>query len=353
MRTFVEMRHSLSPHRIFSPLSTVYGAGVRLRDKLYARKIFSSYESTLPVICVGNVTTGGSGKSPFVQYVATLLLEKGFKPVILSRGYGGSRRHPHLVQRSDLAAEVGDESLMHREALDERVSVVISRSRARGARFIEEKKLGDVIILDDGLQHHGLKRRMNILLLDASDSKSTERWRNGALLPAGWLREPLADAIKRSDCIVFTYKGISAQQASALELDANLPQFSFAFTPSHFRSWESDEKIPLEKLHGRAFAAFSSIASPEQFFQMLRQMNFDLQKTFAFPDHHHFQQRELDEMFAAGAPLLCTEKDGVKIPAELEPPQPIFCLCLRGEFTSKGAAEGWASFLLAKLAQKP
>ena len=344
------MKYSLSPHRLFSPLAAAYGAGVRLRNKLYSQKIFSSYESRLPVICVGNVTTGGSGKSPFVQYVANQLREKGFKPVVLSRGYGGTNTQPHLVQANDLPARVGDESLMHRLTLNEGISVVISRNRAKGAQFIEENALGDVIILDDGLQHHGLKRRLNILLLDGSDAKSIERWRNGALLPAGWLREPLADAVRRSDCIIFTHKGISVEHSKHLELDANVPQFSFSSTPSHFINWTTDEKIPLEKLHGKTFSAFSSIASPEQFFRMLRQMNFDLQKTFSFPDHHHFLPQELEKICATGTPLLCTEKDSVKIPSDFEPSQPIFSLCLQGEFASKGAAEGWASFVLAKLA---
>jgi len=246
---------------------------------------------------------------------------------------------------------VGDEALMHARAFTGRVPVVIARSRARGAQLIEKEKLGNVIVLDDGLQHHGLGRELNILLLDASSKQSIARWETGALLPAGWLRERLEDALGRTDCIVFTYKAV-AKQIENKELEKPVPQFSFVFMPDHFTEFASDKKIALEKLHGGSFAAFSSIAAPEHFFNMLRQMNFDIQRTYGFADHHLFSERELAEIFSSGLPLICTEKDAVKIPADYPKSQEVFILALKGEFSSAGAKEGFSRFVLEKLQER-
>lgn len=166
---------------ILYPFSLLYGVASSVKNHLYDTGVLSQYTTSIPVICVGNITVGGSGKSPVVQMIVSKLLSQGKRPVILSRGYGGSERGPIEVKEEHLASAVGDEPLMHKKHFRQTVSVVVARKRAHGAQFIEEKSLGDIIVLDDGYQHRALNRAVNILLIDRSSKEKEHLWRKKTL----------------------------------------------------------------------------------------------------------------------------------------------------------------------------
>lgn len=187
-------------------LAALYGAVMHLRNVAYDRRWFSTFRSALPVLCVGNVTVGGNGKTPLVLWIAERLIEAGYRPVILSRGYGGSDHGPRAVDpHRDSFAQVGDEPvMMARRAL---CPVVIARNRVAGAQFIERKQLGNVIVLDDGYQHRALERDLNLVCVAAGNEAQLMEFTNGELLPAGTLREPLAEGMQRADALVLQSRG--------------------------------------------------------------------------------------------------------------------------------------------------
>ncbi len=338
---------NLAPHPLLSPLSKLYAWGSRTRRSLYERGTFRSYRSTLPVLCVGNIVAGGSGKSPVVQYLARLVQSIGRRPVVLSRGYGGSESGPYLVDQAALPETVGDEALMHYRMLEGRVPVVIARKRADGVRYIEKKNLGDVVLLDDGLQHFALERTANILLLDVTDDDAIARWQSGALLPAGWMRETLEEALPRSLCVFFVQKSESrsspARSAAALSTITK-PQFHFSLFPESYRVLGSTERKAIELLRGKQATAVTSIAEPKQFFQMLRTLGIDLKDTISFRDHHLFTPRELANLASTSFPLICTEKDAVKLES-IAGKTEISVIQLGGDFSSSGSREGFLALL--------
>ena len=252
----------LAPHPLLAPLSSLYGWGSRTHRSLYEKGTLKSYRSSIPVVCVGNIVSGGSGKSPVVQHLAKLLLSKGYRPVVLSRGYGGTECGPYVVSPDTFAEKVGDEALMHCRMLDTKIPVVISRKRAAGARFIEQQKLGNIVLLDDGLQHYALDRVANILLLDVTDDVAVSRWHGGSLLPAGCMRETLAEALPRCLCVFFVQKVCSPSTPTRLPPAAgseiNKPQFHFSLFPDSFRVLGTSQKRPLEELRGKPVTAVTT-----------------------------------------------------------------------------------------------
>ena len=238
---------------------------------------------------------------------------------------------------------------MHRLDLPEGIKVVISRSRAAGVKLIERESLADVVVLDDGMQHRSLARDLNILVLDVTDASGIARWKDGRLLPAGWLREPLQSALGRAGCVVFVQRGSAPHSAELPQLSEKVPQLNFRLTPGDFVALGAAESLPLEMLHGKKVTAFSAIAVPEQFFEMLRTLGLDLVIQRAFADHHHFTEPELRELCAAGHPLVCTEKDAVKLRTFAALPQGCYALRLKGSFTSAGGEQGFKALLSQRI----
>ena len=303
------MPQSLKPSPLLSPLAALYKLGVSARSALYERNFLTSTGVSIPVICVGNVTTGGSGKTPFVQYLCSALLERGMKPAILLRGYGGKLAGPHKVTNEDSGASVGDEAKLHADFFGNKLSVLVSRNRVDGARLIEKENLASIIVMDDGLQHLALKRDCNILLLDISDEESVKRWSRGQLLPAGWLREDLSAVLKRTSCVIFTSK--SAIPLSAPKIEGFTP-LHFDFTPQEWIHLQTGAANPLNFFHGKRAAALTAIGTPAHFFASLESQGIQLEQKRALPDHHFFTKSELDFGDMA-LPILCTEKDAVKL----------------------------------------
>jgi tetraacyldisaccharide 4'-kinase len=287
------------------PFSLLYRLIITLRRAGYARGLFKVYRSALPVIVVGNITVGGTGKSPLVCYLVDALRAKGFTPGIVSRGYGANlgKTQVREVYEHSLPAEVGDEPLMLKRRLG--CPVFVSPSRRAAAQALE-KTACDIIISDDGLQHYALARDIEICVFDGK-----RKWGNGQLLPMGPLREPIT-RIHRIPFLVIN----GAENARSYG-QAALAQKSFSMrlqADKLIRLHDGSEKV-LTDLKGETLHAVAAIGNPERFFNTLEQAGITPLK-HAFPDHHAYQPADLQfagDAQATGEPLIImTEKDAVK-----------------------------------------
>ncbi len=274
------------------PLSLGYGYAVTRR--FHNAK---PYRSTLPVICVGNFTMGGAGKTPVAIKVAGLLKDQGFQVGFLTRGYGGSERGPHLVDiERDTASLVGDEPLL----LARHGMTVVSRDRPSGTKLLETLNI-DVIVMDDGFQNPSLAKDLSIVVVDGAVGVG-----NGRVFPLGPLRAPLAFQAKLADIVIVV----------------GAPADGEAHNISEFQGLLLKAKIePM--ITAEAFAgpqiAFCGIGRPAKFFETLEAAGITLLDRVAFPDHHVFGSSDakklLDAARATGARLITTEKDHVRLAA--------------------------------------
>jgi len=301
---------------VLPPLSLLYGAVTRTRLSLYRRGTFQTTKLDRPVISIGNITTGGTGKTPLVEYVARTLAAQGKKVCILTRGYG--RKDPHLqVIVSDgygvLASpsEAGDEPYLLATKLTGQAAVISSADRiAAGQEAIKDFGT-DVFVLDDGFQHLRIARDLNIVCIDA-----TNPWGGGRLLPYGRLRESL-DGLKRADCVVLTrcdqVESVAALRAEIVELTGGRPIFESRMRPLRVVSLKNGPAT----LPGRV-GAFCAVGNPSSFFQSLGRLGYELGLERAFADHHAYSQSDVDELHQlarqTGAnALITTAKDAVKL----------------------------------------
>ena len=284
--------------RLLGPISSVYGA-------IAARRLeaANAYRSRLPVICVGNFTAGGSGKTPFSAMLVQLLIARGERPVVLSRGYGGRTRGPHWVDgQRNTAIEVGDEPLL----LAEFVPVMVARDRRAGAQAIEASGKATVIVMDDGLQNGALVKDLSIAIVDGARGVG-----NGLVIPAGPLRVPLKVQGPYVQAIVFN--GLAkAGLAQALARDCSAPQLTARLEPACDVSW----------LKGQRVVAFAGIGNPARFFDMLSGFGADIVERVSFADHAAFTdadaRRLLDLAARHNARLITTSKDHVRIQGSLK-----------------------------------
>jgi len=285
------------------------------RASAYRLSIFRSRALPRPVISVGNLTVGGTGKTPVTAWIAAHLLTKGKKVAVLSRGYGGSLEGTVAVVsdgviRTLTPVEAGDEPCLLADNLPGLI-VVIGSSRCDAGRFAMERFQPDIFILDDGFQHLSLKRDLNILLLDAK-----KPFGNGSVFPAGTLREP-ASAIKRADLIVLTRAERSGMTIE--RIPENIPVISSEHRLSGYKQFSGGEINSFEKLEGLKGLAFAGIADPNQFFDSLEKCGVQLVATLAFPDHTDYGDDEIAALAklkrsSTADYLITTSKDAVKIP---------------------------------------
>ena len=294
---------------ILPPLSALYSAVTRTRLSLYQRGTFRTTKLDRPVISVGNMTTGGTGKTPLVEWVAKTIAGAGKKVCILTRGYG--RQHPdRQVVVSDGRAilatptEAGDEPYLLATNLLGQAAVICNADRVSAARDAIEVFGTECFVLDDGFQHLRLARDLNIVTVDA-----TNPWGGGQLLPHGRLREPLS-GLSRADCVVLT----RCDQAG--DLDPLREQIrSFIRRRPLFESTMSPRRPPLAS---GPVAAFCAVGNPNSFFEQLRNSGSELVLEKAFRDHHAYTQKDVDDLtdaaIRAGAKsLITTAKDAVKL----------------------------------------
>jgi tetraacyldisaccharide 4'-kinase len=303
---------------VLPPLSLLYGAVTRTRLSLYRRGTFQTTKLERPVISIGNITTGGTGKTPLVEYVARTLASHGKKVCILTRGYG--RKDPHLqVIVSDgygvLASpsEAGDEPYLLATKLTGRAAVISSADRiAAGQEAIKDFGT-DVFVLDDGFQHLRIARDLNIVCIDA-----TNPWGGGRLLPYGRLRESL-DGLKRADCVVLTrcdqVENVEALRDEVSQLTGGRPIFESRMRPLRVVSLKNGPATVA--LPGRV-GAFCAVGNPSSFFESLARLGYELGLERAFADHHAYSQSDVDELNQlaqqTGAnELITTAKDAVKL----------------------------------------
>jgi tetraacyldisaccharide 4'-kinase len=271
-----------------NPLSAAFGAGVRLRDVLYARGIFKSRALSRPVISIGNISVGGSGKTPFVITLGGLLKERGVEFDILSRGYGRTAKEVVVVDAGGAPERFGDEPLLMARKLG--VPVIVGADRYRAGLLAEQTfPQSRLHLLDDGFQHRRLHRDFDIVLISDDDLGEP-------LLPWGRLREPFS-ALRRADAIVL---------ASTSEIPL----------PSR-RVWRVRRNVQFLVPMSRVIA-FCGIARPEQFFAGLRKLGMELADTMVFPDHHRYSQRDINRLLkararAAAKGFITTDKDAVNL----------------------------------------
>ena len=305
-------------------LSLLYGGMVRARAALYASGHLRSHRAPAPVVSVGNLTFGGTGKTPFVEFLARRLKFEGFRPAILSRGYGRRTKAPRLVSSGEgplvSPEEGGDEPVALARRLPG-VAVAVAARRIEAARLAGQLSC-DVFLLDDGFQHLSLQRDANLLLLDARDP-----FGGGSLPPAGRLREPL-DAIRRADAIVFTRveRGLPSPEAerTVALLCPETPVFHAAIRADSLRD-EGGSPVETREVSLRRCVAACGVAEPAGFAAALRRLDLAAEETFVFPDHHRYSDRELTRIRQAAdrtgaAFLVTTEKDAVKLAGRVSLP---------------------------------
>ena len=273
------------------PLAKIYDGAQRLR--------WASARPTLlekPVICIGNATLGGVGKTPCALMAHEILRAQKIKAQFQTRGYGGTLEGPVIVDpMSHQSADVGDEALLLAQA----GQVWVARNRAAGVSAALNAG-AEAIIMDDGFQNPNVRKDCAILVIDARDPAG-----NGRVFPAGPLREPLTRAIARADIVILNGPKASAD-APILEVPDGKPIF---------RAWLESKDAPAP----RPVVAFCGIGDPPKFFTFLAGLGFKLEKEIAFPDHHQFSAQELSHLSKLAedhdATLITTEKDFVRLPA--------------------------------------
>jgi tetraacyldisaccharide 4'-kinase len=276
------------------PLSALYGAGTRLRAWLYEQGKLKQKHLTRPVISVGNLTVGGTGKTPMVIWLAEQLLADGKRVGILSRGYKGS-------------GGTSDEIELMKFRLQEQVVFGVGADRYKQGQALEPSV--DVFLLDDGFQHLPLARDVDILLIDAAQPLAKQ-----AMLPTGRLREPIS-AMGRADILVFTRTETVEGTGAAIEKFQGYPVFSAATRLRGFRRFSSGTQLlGAEGVGTGPFYAFCGIGNPRAFLKDLQNWNFVLAGHCEFPDHHRYDPRDAAELEAAAKSaganaLLTTEKD--------------------------------------------
>ncbi|MEZ5672197.1 MAG: tetraacyldisaccharide 4'-kinase [Thiotrichaceae bacterium] len=258
-----------------------------MRRWAYQRAWLHSYRCPIPVIIVGNVTVGGTGKTPLVIWLAHYLTQQGWKVGIISRGYGGQARYPVSVNISSNAAQVGDEALLLART---HCPVVIAPQRRLAVQQLLAQQPCDVILSDDGLQHYALQRDIEIAVIDGQRGLG-----NGYCLPAGPLRE-LPSRLQQVDFIVS--KTVAWRNAVVM---------TYTFSTLHALTTTTTQS--LQHLSGQIVHAVAGIGHPETFFTMLEQQGILLIR-HSFPDHHPYQKHDIT--FPDSYPVVMTEKDAVK-----------------------------------------
>jgi tetraacyldisaccharide 4'-kinase len=270
------------------PLADAYNSGVKRRFR-----VAEPYRSPLPVICIGNLTMGGAGKTPLALHVAEVLQGMGLKPGFLSRGYGGRERGPLRVDaRAHTARDVGDEPLL----LARTAPAVVSRDRRLGAQSLEGLGV-DVIVMDDGFQNPALLKDLCLVAVDGAAGVG-----NGKVFPRGPLRADLSFQLPMADAFVVIGEGPAFPFLS----ETGKPVLHATFGPSH----------PPDAYAGR-WIAFCGIGRPAKFFATLRGAGIDIAAEVPFPDHHAFTRDDERRLLALaakhGAGLLTTEKDQARL----------------------------------------
>lgn len=300
---------------LLRPLSSLYGALLRARCAAYRHGFRRSIQLSIPVISVGNLTHGGTGKTPVVEAIIRVLIRGGRSPAVLTRGYGRQDKEPRVIVGPEVQIPVqlsGDEPRELAQRLPG-VPIIIDHDRLRGGK--KAQSLGaDCVVLDDGYQHLRLRRDLNILLIDAGDP-----FGGTALPPKGRLREPLK-GIRRADLILVTkIRGMEIPppiQTRLRELHPRCPVHGLRLEAWRLRGAHGIEDI--SKLKGREVLAFAGVGRPKLFSTVLSDLGAIVMEENFFPDHHFYTSEQIRELEMKAREMgwipVTTAKDAVKIP---------------------------------------
>jgi len=278
-----------------NPFSAIFGVGVAARNALYDRRVFRVRSLSRPVVSVGNLSLGGSGKTPFVITLGKLLANRGIAVDVLSRGYGRSAVHLSRVDPDGTPEQFGDEPLLIARELG--APVFVGAARYKAGLLAEKECESQVHLLDDGFQHRQLHRDFDIVLLPAADL-------TGTLLPLGRLREPVS-SLRRADVVA----------AESQDLSSTAPV------------WKIRRELTVD-VSAQPVTAFCAIARPSQFFKQLRELNVSVTDTASFPDHHRYTASDVHRLLrlkvsAGASAFVTTEKDVINLGSFADRLQPL------------------------------
>ena len=300
-------------------LSVGYRAGLAVRGLAYDWRLLSTGRLPCPVVSLGNLTLGGSGKTPLVELAALTLVALGAAPAVVSRGYGRSTRGVHVVaDRQGVrlgARSAGDEPLLLAERLPG-IPVVVGENRFEAGRHALEALGASVILLDDGFQNRTIAKTLEILVVSARSP-----WGNGRLFPRGRLREPLS-ALRRAQLVIVTNpRGDEDVEAVTRTLrlhDSPAPVASARYEPVEARRAGDGARLPLAELTRRRLLAFGGLAAPRSFMETAQGLGIPLAGFIEFGDHHWYTEGDLAELarraaMAGAEGLITTEKDAMRL----------------------------------------
>ena len=299
---------------LLKPISAIYAFMTKRRVKK------QGYKSTLPVICVGNIFVGGVGKTPVCLALGELLHAHDHSFYYLNNGYKAQKQNVVVDRRAHAALDVGDEALL----LNEMAPTIVSSNRAKGAK-LAEKWGAHAIIMDDGFQNPTLKKDFSFIVIDGKKG-----FGNGRVLPAGPLREPVLEGLKRANAIILAGEDTWGVRFYLKRNNIDLPVLT-----GHF---QLDETV-VSLFQGKKVFAFAGLGNPQKFYQSLTDSGIQVQGTEDFPDHYHYTRFDIEYLRkkAKNLPLLTTEKDGVKLSKDMR--QNIFVM--PGQFIFDNPESVW------------
>lgn len=319
--------------------SLAYGAIVRMRTSFYKNGILKSKRLSCKVISIGNLTVGGTGKTPLAMYIANLLKRAGYQLVIISRGYGGSAEKTGGIVSNEKTIrmsveQAGDEPYLIATRLAG-IPVMVGSHRYQSGKQAILSFHPDILLLDDAFQHIQLQRDLDLCLCDAKKPLG-----NGYLFPRGMLREPVAH-LRRADAVILTRdqrsNDVSASVNMIQKYIPGKPIFSCSYRPSEFREPANDQTHHVEILTGRKILAFSGIAQNDKFAAMLSELGGHILKFIPFSDHHWYTNSEVTQILRMAKDLhvdyiVTTEKDYVRIGNRLSSSFPTLILVISLSF---------------------
>ena len=346
----------VSPHfslrSFLSMFSKVYGGSVKLRRNFYKKAVFQSKRLPCPIISIGNITVGGTGKTPMTIYVAQVVKQLGYKVAIISRGYKGkSERVGGIVSDGRvllMTPEIaGDEPYMMAKKLKD-VPVIVGKNRFKAGWLAVRKFNPDVIVLDDGFQHLKLQRDLDLVLLDCR-----KPFGNGHLLPRGVMREPVS-ALLCADAIILTKSDtVNNNETSSLpkklrSYERKKPVYRTFHHPFVYKTVKEEKslfensiqgvlRLNLASIRGRTVFAFSGLADNHNFQQTVKSLKCNVSGFMEFSDHHPYSDRDLKDISAAAKRsmsecIVTTEKDYVRIAHKIDWPDDLFVIGIEIDF---------------------
>jgi tetraacyldisaccharide 4'-kinase len=300
-------------------ISKLYRFCLLIRNSLYDWGVLKTDEVSIPVLAIGNITVGGTGKTPLVEKLAFMLKEVGFNPGIITRGYKRTRQGTFCIDRNnDKAMEVGDEALML--ARKTKIPVVVGTRRAFAVVEAMRKCSVDLAILDDGFQVRNIRKNVEVVVV-----KGGERNKSTDLFPLGPCREPMG-RLRDADAILLNNSSIGPEIADLIE---GIPTFKMAYRPVHLYNVKHNLITHYNALNGKKVLAFSGLGDNTSFFELLRSLGAHVVRELSFQDHHEYSVEDIEKIssFRDVNLIVTTEKDAVKI-FEMIVPDNLFYLSI-------------------------